>query len=266
MEFLLYVLLTVYFSFFILKWMIEPAYMLIYSKPLYVHFYLFPKKMSESGRTVLRNNFAFYRNLSPKRKTYFEHRVESFIAKYMFIGRNDLVVTDEMKIKIAATSVMLSFGMRSYLPSVFEGIIIFPGAFESANGVLHKGEFNPMAKVVVFSWQDFEQGLTFDNDNINLGLHEFAHVLHFDSVSKRRSGSSGIIFSDTYKEIMAFIANPEKRQKLRESNYLRLYAYTNQFEFIAVTLEYFFETPREFRQKLPELYDMVKKMINFREG
>lgn len=266
MEFLLYVLLTIYFSFFILKWIIEPAHMLLFNRPLYVHFYVFPKKMDEAGKAVLRSDFAFYRNLSSVRKVYFEHRVISFIAKYMFIGRNELVVTDEMKIKIAATSVMLSFGMRRYLPTVFEGIIIYPEAFESAGGVLHKGEFNPMAKVVVFSWKDFEEGLAFDNDNINLGLHEFAHVLHFDSVNKRRLGSSGIIFSDAYKEIMAFIADPEKRQKLQESNYLRLYAYTNQFEFIAVTLEYFFETPHEFGQKQPELYAMVQKMINFREG
>jgi Mlc titration factor MtfA (ptsG expression regulator) len=49
-------------------------------------------------------------------------------------------------------------------------------------------------------------------------------------------------------------------------NYFRLYAYTNQYEFIAVILEYFFETPREFKQKLPELYGMVKKMINFKES
>ncbi|WP_374707785.1 zinc-dependent peptidase [Flavobacterium sp. J372] len=50
------------------------------------------------------------------------------------------------------------------------------------------------------------------------------------------------------------------------SGYLRDYAYTNQFEFLAVVLEHFFETPTEFKQRFPELYGMVKRMINFREG
>ena len=238
--------------------------MLVFSKPVYVHFYPFPKKMDESHKEVLRSGFVFYRDLSPQRKLYFEHRVLSFIDNYVFVGRNELVVTDEMKLKIAATYIMLTFGMRRYLLDVFAGIIIYPDVFESVNGNIHKGEFNPNSKAIVFSWKHFQEGFDFDNDNLNLGLHEFAHALHFDSVRKRRPGSSGIIFTDTYNEIMAFIDNPEKRQKLMDSNYLRLYAYKNSYEFIAVLLEYFFETPREFMQKQPELYGMVKKMINYR--
>lgn len=266
MDIFFYALLAALIIFILFKRVFEPTYMLIFNKPVYVHFYLFPKKMDDSQKTVLRSAFVFYRNLSPTRKNYFEHRVLSFIENYKFIGRNDLEVSNDMKLKIAGTAVMLTFGMRRYLLTVFEGIILYPDAFESGNGNLHKGEFNPNVKAIVFSWKHFEQGLEFDNDNLNLGLHEFAHALHFESVNKRRPGSSGIIFSDTYNEIMAFIANPDKRQQLMNSNYLRLYAYKNPYEFIAVLLEYFFESPIDFMQKQPELYSMVKRMINFREG
>lgn len=177
------------------------------------------------------------------------------------------MVTDEMKIKIAATSVMLTFGMRKYLYNVFDTILLYPEVYASPrDGTLHKGEFNPALRVIVFSWNDFEQGLLFDSDNLNLGLHEFAHALHFDSLRKRRAGASATIYRDMLNEIMEYVANPEKRARLIEQDYFRNYAYTNQHEFMAVVLEYFFETPHVFKQKFPELYDLVKKMINFREG
>lgn len=263
--FLVLALLGSMFLVFVFGVIIEPAYMIAFNKPVYVHFYLFRKELPPQQEAVLRSNFKFYRNLSPQRKGYFRHRVHNFIANYTFLGRHGLEVTDEMKLMIAGTSTMLTFGMRSYLPTVFEGIIIYPDIFESRNGDYHKGEFNPAAKAIVFSWKHFREGLEFDNDNLNLGLHEFAHALHFDSLAKRRPGSSAVIYSDTFNEIMESLALPANRQRLLDADYFRDYAYTNQFEFIAVILEYFFETPQEFRQKLPGLYKQVRKMINFRE-
>jgi MtfA peptidase len=42
---------------------------------------------------------------------------------------------------------------------------------------------------------------------------------------------------------------------------LRAYAGTNQPEFFAVAVEYFFELPREFKQDLPELYAVLSAML-----
>ena len=39
----------------------------------------------------------------------------------------------------------------------------------------------------------------------------------------------------------------------------------NQFEFLSVILEHFFETPRVFKSYHPELYAHVAAMINFDE-
>lgn len=253
--------------FFIFGYIVEPAYMMVFNRPVYVHFYPFPKQLPQSLDAVLRRDFSFYRNLSEKRKAYFRHRVVAFINKYSFAGREGLHITEEMKVKIAATSVMLTFGMRKYLPDIFSVIILYPDVFLSANGEdYHKGEFNPMAGAVVFSWKHFAEGLEYDNDNLNLGLHEFAHVLHIDSIRRRRIGTSSVLYVDSFNRIMQSLQLPQNRQMLIDAGYLREYAYTNQFEFIAVILEHFFETPADFRLKLPALYIMVRKMINFREG
>lgn len=249
---------------FIFDIIVEPAYMIVFNRPVYVHFYLMQKKLEPVQVRVL-EQFSFYRKLSAERQGYFRHRVHEFMNAYRFAGREGIDVTDEMKIRISATGIMLTFGMRNYLPTVFNTIIVYPDIFESGNGEYHRGEFNPSAKAIVFSWKHFEEGLEFDNDNLNLGLHEFAHALHFESLSRRRPGSSAVIYSDSYREVMNYFANPKRRQQIMEANYFRDYAYTNQYEFIAVMLEYLFETPNDFKQKLPELYTRVTRMINYRE-
>lgn len=251
---------------FVFRIIIEPTYIMVFNKPIYVHLYMFPKEISPRYKSVLEREFSFYRNLPLAKRKYFRHRVQSFMENYQFVGREGLAVTEEMKVKIAATSVMLTFGMRNYLSDLFETILIYPDIFLSpSSDEYHKGEFNPAAGVVVFSWKHFIEGIEYDNDNLNLGLHEFAHVLHLDSLKRRRIGSSSVIYTDMFDKIMEYIAKPQNREKLMKAEYFRLYAYTNQYEFIAVILEYFFETPMVFRQKLPELYFMVEKMINFKQ-
>ena len=68
-----------------------------------------------------------------------------------------------------------------------------------------------------------------------------------------------------YKDIRSHVSNPENYKLIRESGYFRDYAFKNDFELIAVILEYFFETPQEFKQRFPILYKMVEEMLNVKE-
>jgi len=52
------------------------------------------------------------------------------------------------------------------------------------------------------------------------------------------------------------------REQLMQSHYFRIYAFTNQFEFLAVILENYFETPLEFKTRFPDLYEKVGLMLN----
>ncbi len=243
---------------------LEPIYAFFFRKPIYVHFYPFPRKLSLNQLQILNNEFEFYKKLSPKHKKYFEHRVATFITNYKFIGKEDLVVNDRMRVLISATAVMLTFGMRNYLFSVIDKIIIYPDIYYSSfNDEYHKGEFNPMMKAIVFSWKHFLEGYEISNDNLNLGLHEFGHVLHYQGL--KNSDTSATIFAVTYDEIMEQVKYPPNLKRLTDSNYFRIYAYTNEFEFIAVLLEHFFETPIQFQSEFPQLFEKVKVMINFSE-
>ena len=45
-------------------------------------------------------------------------------------------------------------------------------------------------------------------------------------------------------------------------HYLRAYAFTNEYEFFAVSIEHFFEDPKGMKAAHPDLYDCLKKLIN----
>ena len=237
----------------------------VFKKPLFIHLYFRTKKITPEQEHILRQNFQFYQKLSDKEKVYFHHRTACFIERYKFIPREDFSVTREVETLIAATYVMLTFGMRRYLIDSFNKIIIYPEHYLSTQSQeYYKGEFNPRMKAVVFSWKDFIEGYEIDNDNLNLGIHEFSHVVHCHSM--QNNDASSLTFKKYYTQLSKEVNYAPNKQKLIDSDYFRIYAYTNQYEFISVIIEHYFETPVEFRNKFPQLYQNVSRMLNHQPG
>lgn len=243
--------------------MVEMGYVMRHKKPFYIHTPFFLKKLQPIQRQILVDQFKFYTKLSPRHQQYFEHRVASFIQDKKFIGREDLKVTEEMRVLISATAVMLTFGFRDFYIGLIGNIFIYPNEFYSiTNESYHKGEFNPKLQTLVLSWKDFKHGFEDHTDNVNLGIHEFAHAIHLNSIKERDVSST--IFSDSFKELTDLLSHEENlRKSLIESKYFREYAYTNQYEFVAVIIETFIESPSEFRSQFPEVYKKTKQMLNF---
>ena len=243
--------------------MIEMAYVLKYKKPLYHHFYYYLRSLSDNQKIVLKQQFSFYNKLTKKEKRYFEHRVASFILDKDFIGRDGLLISDEVRVLISATAVMLTFGFRDYYIGLISKIVVYPSAFFSnTNQQYHKGEFNPKLAALVLSWEDFKKGFFNEGDNINLGIHELTHAIHINSLKERDVSST--IFSDSFTELFELLnTNESLKLRLLESDYFRRYAFTNQFEFLAVVIENFIETPQTFKNQFPIIYSKVKQMLNF---
>ena len=107
----------------------------------------------------------------------------------------------------------------------------------------------------------FKEGVDDPSDQNNLGIHEFTHAIHLNCLKKR--DVSSLIFRSTFNELIRIISDKEQGNKLVESHFLRNYAFTNQFEFLAVTIESFIETPKEFKSKFPKIYSKIKQMLNF---
>jgi hypothetical protein len=243
--------------------MVETVYVMVFNKPLYRHSFGILKKLPKYQKHILEQQFAFYKRLPEKEKRFFENRMVRFMADKEFVGRKGVIISEEMKVLISATAVMLTFGFRDFYIRSVKMIFIYPTEFYSeTNNAYHKGEYNFKLKALVLSWAHFLEGYDIGNDNLNLGIHEFAHAIHFNCMQDKHI--SATIFSDAFYELHDLLANEENlREHMITSGFFREYALTNPFEFVAVIIETFIETPLEFQSKFPDIYAKTKKMLNF---
>ncbi len=222
--------------------------------PLYFIF-----KLKNPEIKLLENNVSFYVKLSEKDKKKFEFRVARFIKNHDFIGRENIIITPAIKVITSSIAIMLTFKMYNYLFLHFENIIIYPKDYLSlSTNKFHKGETNPMAKSIVFSWKGLVDGIKIEDDNLNLGIHEFTHALFFNFLKKK--SFEGNRFIRYHKRILIFLKDKKEQKRVVDTNYFREYAFENQHEFLAVITENYFETPNEFKNKLPELFKLLNKM------
>ncbi|WP_245750583.1 zinc-dependent peptidase [Algibacter pectinivorans] len=239
------------------------TYTFFTNRPAFVHFYMFRKKLTRNQTKILTEQFTFYKRLDAENKSYFRHRVATFMQSKTFVGKAGFKVTDETEVLVSATAMMLTFGFRDFSIKAVKNIVIYPTKyFSEVNKVYHKGEFNVNLNTLVLSWDSFLEGYRIEDDKLNLGIHEFAHAIHFNCIYQEDINS--VIFIDTFNELRALLANDEiLKNKLIASEYLRQYAFTNDFELLAVILETFIETPRAFKHQFPLVYYKVKQMLNF---
>ncbi|MDY8138835.1 zinc-dependent peptidase [Aquimarina sp. 2201CG5-10] len=241
---------------------LETLYVKMYKKPYFIHFYIPIKKLPSNQKSLLSTN-KLYKQLDKKRKTYFEHRTAKFLKTTNFVGRDGLQVDDIMRMKIAMTVIQLTFGMRNYLLNYVNTIILYPSSYFSIlNQTENKGEFNPRSKALVLSWEDFEKGNSHKEDGINLGIHEITHAIHYNAIKSNDIGAE--IFYDTFLELEKHLGSKEVRDKMIETEIIREYAFTDKFEFVAVVVELFMESPQELKKHFPVIYEYVRQMLNFR--
>lgn len=232
------------------------------------HQVLFPKKLTPQQVKLIEEHSNFYKKLKPKYQVSYQHRVAKFLEKHPFIGRENLEITDEIKIAIATTAVKLTFGLEDFNFNSFDKILVYPSYyFSRINNKNHIGEFNPQLKLLIFSWEHFQESLFDKRDNLNLGIHEFSHALVYEILyfSSDYVSVTDQNFIKMFEEIKQFFHHQKYIESIKEMNYLRDYAYENLMEFIAVCLEHYYETPEEFKEKLPILHSKIEALINTNE-
>ncbi len=240
---------------------VESVYAKKYKKPFFVHFYPSLKKLPDHLQHAMTTN-TFYDQLHTTHKKYFEHRMVRFLEGIKFVGREGLVIDDDKRIQIALLYIQLTFGMRNYLLEYVNTIILYPSSYYSIlNKTENEGEFNPRSKALVFSWEHFIKG-NMAEDGINLGIHEITHAIHYSSL--KGNDISSEIFYDSFLELEKHLSSVTIRNKIIDSKILREYAFTDKFEFIAVLVEVFMESPKKLKSQFPSIYSYVTQMLNFK--
>lgn len=208
---------------------------------------------------LLKQKNPYFRNLSAEAQERFVERLYKFMEDKYFVGREGLLITDEIRVLISASAVQLTFGLKEYTISHLHTINVFPKIFYSKLFETSFKGLTTQGGVLSLSWDDFKEGYSDENDKLNLGLHELAHALNIDL---DQEGNYDDHFAGHFESWKMAALEDFRRLKEGSITFLRKYAGRNLHEFFAVCIEHFFEAPTQFKLELPVLYGHTALMLN----
>ena len=221
-----------------------------------------PATLSESEKRILLRWLPVYGNLSASLKKRFEKRTVWYHIAKTFKFQGQIDYQDDLKLLLSGSLALMTLGISNYrmMTSLVE-IVVYPTQYYSRiRRQYHLGEYNLGLKRVILSADELWKGFEISDDNRNLVVHEFAHALSFHLI--KQPFGEGIRFRNGLKRMKKLLERPDISSKLANSNYFREYGMTNLQEFFSVAVENFIETPAVFKTDFPELYDILKRMLN----
>jgi Mlc titration factor MtfA (ptsG expression regulator) len=250
----------------------------------------------QAWRHVLRRRVPLYRQLPPDLQLQLRRRVLEFLAEKPFLGCAGLVVTDEMRVTIAAQACLLRLNSAGPLFPELRQVLVYPGAFlvdrvhAAPGGVLREerralaGESWQQGQVIL-SWQDVLDGARVPDDGHNVVLHEFAHQLDQETGAANGAPLLGSRAAHARwarvmrREFAGLQARQRARDAVREhaqagwawsgqspepapapppDDLISDYGATNEAEFFAVVTEVFYEQPHALGARHPELFALLR--------
>jgi Mlc titration factor MtfA (ptsG expression regulator) len=215
---------------------------------------------------IIQRSVPVYSSFSGAEQKRLQQLIRLFLASKKFYGCGGLVMTDEIRVTIAAQACLLLLHQGwSVYPDLFS-ILVYPDAFQTQrnehreDGTViseHRellGESWSNGKVIL-SWDDVTRGIADFSDGRNVVLHEFAHQL--DSATGSTNGAPALRTTSyaTWSRVLGENFDDLRWRSLRgEPIVLDSYGATNPAEFFAVATEAFFERPAALAAHRPELY------------
>ena len=228
----------------------------------------FPSKWAK----IIDANVPYCRMLKAPERQRLWDLVKVFVAEKNFEGCDGLVVTEEMKLIIAAQACLLLINLRHDYYEKLVSILVYPAGFtfereDWSPAGLVSVERIPVAGLstnigsIALSWPDTAGGAQRCDDGVNVVLHEFAHQL--DVLNSAMDGAPVLNSRAMYGEWAEVLGAEFERLRGEVAqgipSIISAYGATKPAEFFAVVTELFFERPRELQQQHPALYDEFKK-------
>ena len=219
---------------------------------------------------ILCQRILFYRHLDDTLKNQLRNNIKIFLAEKNFEGCGGLVLTDEIRVTIAANACILLLNRKHHYYSGLSSILVYPSAYvvkesTSVNGIRFEGMSVRAGEswghgTVVLAWDHARKGTMDIRDGFNVILHEFAHQLDQEDGSADGAPildqrSSYVTWARVMSREYDLLLQKVARHK---PDVLDEYGATNPAEFFAVSTEAFFEKPRQLMKKHPDLYDTLK--------
>ena len=225
----------------------------------------------DAWRAILERRVPLWRRLPEEDRRELEGHVQVLLAEKHFEGAGGLVLTDEIRVVIAAqAAVLLLHRETDYFPGLYS-IVVYPAGFvvpvrDEDGGIVTEGTDDRLgeswsAGVIVLSWDGVRHGVADSGDGENLVLHEFAHQLDdeggdADGVPLLARGHDGARWAQVLGVEFERLRDADDRG---EHTLLDPYGAETPAEFFAVATEYFFERPAELETEHPELYGELRR-------
>lgn len=209
--------------------------------------------------------------LPPALRQRLDGLVAAFVAEKNFVGCNGLVVTDDMRVTIAAHACMLVLGRPHDLYPALRSILVYPTPFwveeedEDESGLVTRrrrvlaGQAWDASRIIL-SWEDVLAAGTAHAAGYNLVLHEFAHYLEYEGLGLPDPPDG------PRRPLERWTANLEQEFSRLEAEvdrgaetFLDPYAAEDEAEFFAVASEEFFERPAGLEAAHTGLYRLLQE-------
>ena len=198
-----------------------------------------------------------------------------FLQEKPMEGCAGLELTDEIRVTIAVTASLLLLHLPYPRFPRLRRVLVYPDTFMPVRVQSHRSLTAPdepgptlgeawNGGVVVLAWTSVANGAANPGDGRNVVLHEFAHVLDFEDGA---ADGRPILGSASARQVWGAViarefAHHQEAVETTDDIALDPYGATNQAEFFAVATEAFFESGPRLKERLPDLYDVLRRFYH----
>lgn len=228
-------------------------------------------ELSPGYRTMLGENSSFYSDLDQTQKKRFEQKIKEFLG-YVRIEGIETEVEEIDRLMIASSAVIPTFYFPSYKYYNLKSVLLYPGTFNRDEFLAGGYERNtlgmvgtgPMQGAMILSKQALHHGFQNKNQPHNTGIHEFVHLM--DKEDGEVDGLPETLLPKGLHQRWLDLVNTNIQKIYNGESDISSYATTKRGEFLAVVSEYFFNSPQLFKEKHPELFDILSKIYKLPEN
>jgi len=228
--------------------------------------------LSAQQRQIVSQLVPITRRIPQSLRPKLEGKMHLFLDQVTFRGKNGLVISEEMRLSIAAQACLLIINSPAWYDTL-RNVLVYPQAFQthrsSHDGYVVSNDRHAMLGEswvrgpVVLSWADALHGGLREDDGQNIVIHEFAHQL--DSLTGHTNGIPILRKGQAYagwEEAMLDAFNEHiERLEAGQETLIDPYGATGHEEFFAEAVVTFFEKPVALLREEPALYTQLSQLL-----
>ncbi len=221
----------------------------------------------EEWRVLLRRRWPIWVRLSADERHRMESSIQAFVFDIRWEAANNFVLTDAMKVMIAAQACLLVLELDD---DYFRGvgtIIVHPTSVvltgqrsTGTGGLVTSDPFRIDGQAhfggpIIVAWDAVSLDARHPGRGLNVVYHEFAHKL--DMLDGTIDGTPPLVVGAARDRWIEVCTREYRAIRNGNGGLLRDYGGTDPGEFFAVATEMFFSRPVELRVEKPDLYEVL---------